>query len=309
MQAGRAHGQTNGALLGDRPAAVPCATADAWTTARGPLRLDRPRIVAVLNATPDSFWAASRLTDVDDAVARAAQALEAGADVLEVGGESTRPGAVAVGEAEERERVVPAIREIIRRWPDALVAVDTVKAGVARAAIDVGAAAVNDVSGLQLDPAMGECVAAAGAGLVLMHSRGDVATMASYALARYGDDPVADVIRELGEALARARSAGVADAAVALDPGLGFAKRTEHSAALLRELGRVVALGRPVLVGPSRKRFLGELAGGLDARDRLAPTIAACVLAWSRGARLFRVHDVEPVRRALDVAAAVERIP
>lgn len=267
--------------------------------------LDRPRILGVLNRTPDSFWEGSRLVSLDAALSRAGAMLEDGADLLDIGGESTRPGAASLSAAEERERVVPLVREIARRWPDALISVDTVKAEVAGPALEDGAAVVNDVSALRLDPGMAPVVARHRAGLVLMHSRGAVERMASYDLAVYGPDPVGEVVAELADALGRAREAGIPDDAVVVDPGLGFAKRTEHSALLIRELPRLLALGRPVLVGPSRKRFVGELGGGPEPQDRLEGTLAACVVALSGGARLFRVHDVRAARRALDVAHAL----
>lgn len=280
-----------------------------WRTARGTLPLDRPRILGILNVTPDSFWDRGRHAAIDAAVARAEAILEEGGDVIDVGGESTRPGAVPVDAGQELERVIPVIREIVRRWPDALVSVDTVKASVARAAIDEGAAIVNDVSGLRLDPDLAGVVAETGAGVVLMHSRGDVGTMASYAMAEYGPDPVGDMVDELAAALGRAREAGIADDAIVLDPGLGFSKRTEHSVAALAHLDRFLALGRPIMVGPSRKRFVGELSGGLPAEERLEGTLAACVVALVGGARIFRVHDVRATRRALDVAEAVRTAP
>jgi len=280
-----------------------------WRTARGTLPLDRPRILGILNVTPDSFWDRGRHAAIDAAVARAEAILEEGGDVIDVGGESTRPGAVPVDAGQELERVIPVIREIVRRWPDALVSVDTVKASVARAAIDEGAAIVNDVSGLRLDPDMAGVVAETGAGVVLMHSRGDVGTMASYAMAEYGPDPVGDMVDELAAALGRAREAGIADDAIVLDPGLGFSKRTEHSVAALAHLDRFLALGRPIMVGPSRKRFVGELSGGLPPEERLEGTLAACVVALVGGARIFRVHDVRATRRALDVAEAVRTAP
>lgn len=180
---------------------------------------------------------------------------------------------------------------------------------VARAALDAGAAAINDVSGLRLDPAIADSAASAGAGLILMHSRGAVAEMASYDTAVYGDDPVGEVVRELADGLARARAAGVSDDAVLIDPGLGFSKRTEHSVACLRRLDRLLELGRPVLVGPSRKRFIADLGGGATPAERLEGTIAACLFAVRQGAALLRVHDVAPVRRALDVARALEAAP
>ncbi len=336
-EAGRPHGRGSASLLGRRPGEPPSRPGESgndvlhagdqrtgepgtngvgvgsgarvlprfWRTAKGPLSLDRPRIVGILNVTPDSFWTGARHAGVERAVARAEQLLGEGADVLDVGGESTRPGAAPVPASVERDRVVPVVREIARRWPDVPVTVDTVKSEIAAAALGEGAAGVNDVSGLRLDPAMGETVAAAGAGVVLMHSRGDVATMARYDLASYGPDPVGEVVAELGAALDRARAAGIADEAVVLDPGLGFSKRTEHSAAVLIELERLLGLGRALLVGPSRKRFVGDLAGGLAPEDRLEATLAACVVALLRGARLFRVHDVGPARRALDTAESL----
>lgn len=290
-------------------AVPPPGEAPVWATARGPLTLERPRIVGILNVTPDSFWDGGRHASLDAAVAHAAALIEQGADVIDVGGESTRPGARAVPPAEELERVLPVVRELARRWPDLIISVDTVKAEVARAALGEGAAVVNDVSGLRLDPRLGEVAAEAGAGVVLMHSRGSVERMASYDLAEYGPDPVGEITLELAAALERAAAAGLPPSAIVLDPGLGFSKRTEHSAAVIAQLGRILALGRPVLVGPSRKRFVGELAGGLPPEDRLEGTIAACVVALQRGARLFRVHDVLPVRRALTVAEALLSSP
>ena len=198
---------------------------------------------------------------------------------------------------------MPLVCEIVRRWPDALVSVDTVKAAVAQAALDEGAAIINDVAGLRLDPELGGVVARSGAGVVLMHSRGDVTQMARYATAVYGRDPVGDVVEELGEALERARGAGIADDAIVLDPGLGFSKRTEHSVAMIAHLDRIAALGFPVLLGPSRKRFVASSPAGCGGRAPRA-TIAV-VSSGCFEAPLFRVHDVLPVRRALDTAHAI----
>ncbi len=276
-----------------------------WSTARVPLDLDRPRIMGILNVTPDSFWDGGRHQGADAALRQAERLLAEGADLVDVGGESTRPGAAPVPAAAERDRVVPVVEALVREWPQLLVSVDTVKADVARAALDAGAAVVNDVSGLRLDPALAALCAERGAGVVLMHSRGTVDRMASYDTAVYGEDPVGEVVAELGAALERARRSGVDDQAVVLDPGLGFSKRTGESAAVLRSLDRLLTLGRPVLLGPSRKRFIGELAGGLPVEDRLSGTLAACVAGYLAGARLFRVHDVAPVRQALAVAEAV----
>lgn len=280
-----------------------------WRTARGTLLLDRPRILGILNVTPDSFSDGGLYASVDTALARIERLLEDGADVIDVGGESTRPGAEPVAPEEERRRVVPVVREALRRWPGAILSVDTVKAGVARAALDEGAAIINDVSALSLDPDMPRVAAEFGAGVVLMHSRGGVSEMARYAMAEYGDDPVGEMVAELATAYNRARAAGIAEEAIVLDPGLGFSKRTEHSVAALAHLDRFAALGRPVLLGPSRKRFVGELAGGLPVEERGEATLAACVVGLMLGARLFRVHDVRATRRALDVAESIRTAP
>ncbi|MCI0436658.1 MAG: dihydropteroate synthase [Gemmatimonadetes bacterium] len=277
----------------------------AWRTARGAIPLDRPVLIGILNASPDSFWEGGRFDDIDDAVRHAARMIEAGADIIDIGGESTRPGASPVTATDEAARVLPIVRAIAQRWPQVPLSIDTVKAEVADHALDEGVWILNDVSALRLDPDMGRIAAATGAGVILMHSRGGIDRMASYELAEYGPDPVGDVIRELSASARRGASAGIRADAIVLDPGLGFAKRTEHSTAVIRGLDRIVQLGYAVLVGPSRKRFLGEIAGGLAPDDRLEGTIAACVAALDRGARLFRVHDVRPVRRALDVAWAI----
>jgi dihydropteroate synthase len=277
----------------------------AWRTAGAAVRLDRPVVVGILNVTPDSFWDGGRHDSVEAAVRRAALLLEEGAGIVDVGGESTRPGATRVAPADEIGRVVPVIAAISRRWPDVPVSVDTTKAVVARAALEAGATIINDVSALRLDDELGAVVARAGAGLILMHSRGDIEHMARYDLADYTDDVTDDVARELTQAIERAHAHGVSDDAIVVDPGLGFAKRTEHSLALLARLQRITRLGRPVLVGASRKRFTGDVSGGLPAEERLEATLAACVVAFMNGARLFRVHDVRAARRALDLAAAV----
>lgn len=276
----------------------------SWRTAAGLLSLDRPRILGILNLTPDSFWQESRTAGVDDALRRAAAMVAAGADLLDVGGESTRPGASPVPPAEEIRRVEPVVRALTREWPGIPVSVDTVKADVAAAALDAGAAVINDVSGFRLDPGMATLAADAGAGVVLMHSRGAVDRMASYETAGYRD-VVAEVAADLSAAVERARAAGVDPRAVVLDPGLGFSKRTADSVAVLRGIPRLLGVGYPLLVGPSRKRFIGDLAAGAPVEDRLPGTIAACVAALLAGARLFRVHDVGPVRQALDVAEAL----
>jgi len=284
---------------------IASAARPAWRTAHGAIALDRPVILGILNASPDSFWSGGRIQHLDQALRHANQLIEEGADALDVGGESTRPGATAVPAAEEAARVTPLVRAIARRWPSVPLSVDTVKAGVAQQAVEVGAWIVNDVSGLRLDAALGSVVASQGAGIVLMHSRGGVDRMAGYDLATYGPDPVGDIAAELGDCIERARAAGIPDDAIVIDPGIGFSKRTEHSTAVIAGLDRFTALGFPILVGPSRKRFIGEIGGGLPPAERLEGTLAACVAALDRGARIFRVHDVRAARRALDVAWAI----
>jgi dihydropteroate synthase len=271
-----------------------------WRTARRTIQLEHPCVMGILNVTPDSFSDGGRLATVDDAL-RAAEALrDAGADVLDVGGESTRPGAGAVDEAEERRRVVPVIRRLVAEV-GLPVSVDTRRASVAAEALAAGAEIVNDVSALQFDPAMAGVASAAGAGVVLMHMRGTPETMD--AAATY-----ANVAREVAAELAVRRdaalAAGIAREAIVLDPGIGFAKTVEQSFSLVNRLASLVALGQPVLVGPSRKRFLGA-ATGRPVHERDAATAALCVAARLRGASVFRVHDVRLVREALAVADAV----
>lgn len=276
-----------------------------WRFASGGLTLDRPRIVGILNVTPDSFSDGGRLRTIDDVRRHASRLVDEGADVLDVGGESTRPGAERVDADEERRRVLPAIDAIVAEYPDTPISVDTVKASVAADALAAGASIVNDVSALRLDPDMAGVCAQRGAGVVLMHSRGDVASMASFAHATYGDDPTGEVIAELRDRLDAAERAGIRRERIVLDPGIGFAKRAEHSLAVLGALDRLVACGLPVLVGASRKRFIGALTHRDIPADRAAGTAGANVMALVRGARLFRVHDVRASRDALDVAWAI----
>jgi dihydropteroate synthase len=272
----------------------------SWRTARRSLPLARATVLGILNITPDSFSDGGRHLAPADAV-RAAKIMR-GADILDVGGESTRPGAAPVSEAEEIARIIPVIEQLAAQV-GLPISVDTRRANVARAAIKAGAEIVNDVSGLLKDPGMVSAVRESRAGVVIMHMRGEPDTMDAAAVY---DDVVADVARELAERRDRALDAGIAPEAIVLDPGLGFAKTTEHNLALLHHLDAIVALGHPVMVGPSRKRFLGAVTGlGVASRDEA--TAAACVAARIFGASLFRVHDVRKAREALDVADAILR--
>ncbi len=288
-------------LLGQ---ALPGEQPTRWDTARGPVPLDEPVIMAILNVTPDSFSDGGLLSDVGAVLARADTVLAEGAAILDVGGESTRPGRTEpVPVDEELRRVVPVVQALVRAHPDVPVSVDTVKSEVARAALDAGASIVNDVAAFRLDPAMAEVVASWGAGIVLMHSRGPLLEISSYRHAEYGADIVGTVMSELGAAVVRAGDAGIAPGTVVVDPGFGFAKTEEQNLLILDQLEALHALGRPILVGPSRKRFLG--GGKLEVGERDAVTASACLLAWERGARVFRVHSVAAVRDALAFARRV----
>jgi dihydropteroate synthase len=285
--------------------AMPAEQPASWRTARGDVPLDRPVIVGILNVTPDSFSDGGRFLGTEGARAHAAELVKAGASVLDVGGESTRPGRrELVPEAEELRRVVPVIEAMARDLPDILISIDTVKASVARAAFDAGAVIVNDVTAFRHDPALADEAARAGAGVVLMHSRGTLLEIASYDHADYDGDVVGAVLRELTAAIEQARSRGVSADAIVIDPGLGFSKTPEQNKLVCDRLGALLSLGRPILVGPSRKRFVGTMIG-LEAPDRDRATATVCALAWERGARLFRVHDVAATREALAVARAI----
>ena len=278
----------------------------SWAHAGGTIALDRPIVMGILNITPDSFSDGGAFFSADDALARAEIMLAEGADIVDVGGESTRPqGAIPVDAAEERRRVLPVIAALRRRFPNAVISVDTVKADVAEDALREGATIVNDVSAFRLDPHMADLCARTGAGIILMHSRGGVSDMATFEHATYGSDVMGEVIGELLPCAQAAEAAGVRREAIVLDPGIGFSKRSEHSIAVLSGLPRLTAMGYPVLIGVSRKRFIGELTGIREAAQRVHGTTGANVMALAGGARIFRVHDVAAARQALDVAWAI----
>jgi dihydropteroate synthase len=261
------------------------------------LRFDRRTLVmGIVNATPDSFSGDGTGDDPADAVARGLALAAAGADIVDVGGESTRPGSTGVTEEVEVARVVPVVRELAARL-EVPVSVDTRKATVARAALQAGAVIVNDIWGLRRDPGMAAVVAEAGAAVVVMHNQAEP----EYA------DVVEEVCAGLHQCLAIAEAAGIERERVIVDPGLGFGKTPAHNLELLRRLGELRSLDRPLLVGPSRKSTIGLLLGGAPPERRLEGTLALCVLAAANGADLVRVHDVAEVTRALRVADAVLR--
>jgi dihydropteroate synthase len=259
-----------------------------------------PVIMGVVNVTPDSFSDGGLFLDAHAAVEHGRRLTSEGAAILDVGGESTRPGAEPVSEDEELRRVLPVVEQLAADG-GARVSIDTTKAGVARAALDAGATIVNDVSAFRFDPGLAALVAESGADCCLMHMLGEPRTMQQDP--RY-DDVVSDVKAFLEERLAFATNEGVPEERVWLDPGIGFGKTVEHNLELLRRLDEIVAIGRPVVIGTSRKSFLGKLAGGRDEGRRLPGTIATNVVALERGATIFRVHDVAQNADALAVAAA-----
>ena len=270
-----------------------------WRCLNRVVDLTHPVVMGILNVTPDSFSDGGRYTSVDAAVDRAAAMIAEGADIIDVGGESTRPGAVGVEESIETERVVPIIERIARTL-DVIISIDTSKPGVMAAATAAGAHVVNDVYALRT-PGAREWAARSGVGVCLMHMQGEPRTMQHH-------PHYQDVIGEVSEFLVRARemcvSAGVAQDAIVLDPGVGFGKGLEHNMTLLKELPRLVALGSPLLVGVSRKSFIGRI---LDrgTEERLYGGLGLAALAVSLGARIIRTHDVAPTCDAIRMVAAV----
>ena len=261
--------------------------------------MPEPVLMGVVNVTPDSFSDGGEFLDADAAVAHATQLAEDGAAILDVGGESTRPGADPVPVDVETQRVVPVV-ERLAQTAGLYVSIDTAKVAVAEAAIQAGARLVNDVTAFRADPEMAGLVASSGATCCLMHMQGEPRTM--QANPRY-DEVVSDVKAFLEERLAFAVGEGVPEERVWLDPGIGFGKTLEHNLELLRRLDEIVAIGRPVVIGTSRKSFIGKLTGRTE-KERLGGTIATNVMALERGATVFRVHDVREVSDALTVAAA-----
>ena len=278
------------------PAARPRARAG------NPLQGPGPALFGILNVTPDSFSDGGDFLNPEAAARHAEILLEEGADVIDLGGESTRPGSDPVSEEEELRRVVPVVRKLLEVRPGAVVSVDTYRARTAEAALDAGASVVNDVTALRGDPRMAALVADAGCPVVLMHMLGEPKTMQREP--RY-DDVVGEVRHFLEERVEYGNAAGVAAENVILDPGIGFGKTPDHNLSLLRRLDTIVSLGFPVLLGASRKRFLGTITGAEEAKERVFGTVATTVLGYERGATLFRVHDVRANREALAVARAV----
>jgi dihydropteroate synthase len=261
-----------------------------------------PVVVGILNVTPDSFSDGGDFLDPEAAAMRAAAMLDEGAGMLDVGGESTRPGSDPVSQEEEIRRVVPVIERILSARPEAVISVDTYRSGTATAALEAGASLVNDVTAIRGDPRMASVIQEAGCPVILMHMQGEPKTMQK-------DPHYKDVVREVRDFLAEraeyAVAAGVRPEHIIVDPGIGFGKNLEHNLDLLNNLGAIVDLGLPVLIGVSRKRFMERITGVQEAKARVSGTVAASVLAYERGATFFRVHDVRANREALAVAEAV----
>src|SRR3954451_19700335 len=260
-----------------------------------------PLVMGIVNVTPDSFSDGGLFLDSAAAIAHGRDLLDEGADILDIGGESTRPGATSVTLDEELARVMPVIEALVEQG--ATISIDTTKAGVARRALEAGATIVNDVAAFRFDPEIAAVVAEHGAICVLMHMLGEPRTMQKDP---HYDEVVSDVKAFLEERMAYAVGQGVPEDKIWLDPGIGFGKTLEHNLELIARLDEIVAIGRPVVFGASRKSFLGKLTGR-QVDERLAATIAANVIAYEHGARIFRVHDVAPTADALQVATATVR--
>lgn len=261
---------------------------------------DTPLVMGILNVTPDSFSDGGVYYDTERAVQRGLEMVAEGADILDVGGESTRPGSEGVSVSEECRRVLPVIEALAART-DSLISVDTVKPEVARAAVEAGAHMLNDVSTLRNGVALAELAAEHNTYLVLMHSRGTPETMQQ--LTDY-DDVVSDVISELSTSVDKAMACGVARDRIWLDPGIGFAKTADQNLALIERLEELTALGFPVLVGPSRKSFIGKICSA-EIDDRLGGTAAAVTVSIMKGASAVRVHDVSVMKQATQIARAI----
>ena len=277
-----------------------------WRAGSREISLDHPIVMGILNVTPDRFSDGGNSVSLDAALDHAARMIDEGVDIIDVSGESTLPGATPVPADDEIRRVVPVLSAVREKWPSMPLAIDTVKTSVARAALDAGADVINEVSAMHLDPVMPILAGQSKCGLVLLHSRGGLQDMATYAHADY-KDVTTEVIADLRSRIAVAEKAGVDRKSVVVDPGFGFSKRSEHSMELLRKLDRFSSLGVPVAVGVSRKRFVREAARITDEDDERSDeaTTAVNVMALERGASIFRVHNVGMARRALDAAWAI----
>ncbi len=275
-----------------------------WQTSRRRISLDRPLVMGILNVTPDSFSDGGHYLSADDALKRAEQMIADGVDIIDIGGESTRPGSASVEPEAEVQRTLPVVDAIAKRF-DIPISIDTTKWLVAKNAIDAGAEIINDISGLRWDTELADLAASTDAGLVLMHSRGDFESM-------HSEPPVADICAELRASLTvsieTAEERGVRKEQIALDIGIGFGKTFEQNLELLAKLGSIVSEFKsyPMLVGTSRKSFIGKILGDAPPSERLGGSLATALMAVQRGAKIVRVHDVKETVAALAVAREVD---
>lgn len=276
-----------------------------WQTSRRQIPIERPLVMAILNVTPDSFSDGGNYLSVDDGLRRVESLIADGADIVDIGGESTRPGSHRVSSIEEISRTVPVIKAVTDRF-DIPISIDTTKSSVAKAAIDAGAEIINDISGLRFDAKIAEVAAASGSGLVLMHSRGDFESM-------HTQGPVGDILvvvkADFERALGIALSAGVHKSRIALDVGLGFGKTLEQNLELIAKLGKLAVdfQAYPILVGSSRKSFIGRLLDGAPTSERLNGSLSTAAIAVFNGASILRVHDVKETVDAVKVAVAIRK--
>jgi len=275
-----------------------------WHTSRRKISLERPLVMAILNVTPDSFSDGGESVSVDDAVRKAEQIIADGADIIDIGGESTRPGSTQIDSETELRRTVPIVAEIARRF-DTPISVDTTKSVVARALVDRGAEIINDISGLRWDARIADVATESGAGLVLMHSRGSFETM-------HSQPPVDDILAEVGDGLTwsinTAKNHGVSDGQIVIDIGIGFAKTLTQNISLIANLDQLTGQlsPYPVLVGASRKSFIGKILNNAPPEDRLTGSLVVAAIACLKGAMIVRVHDVKETVDALRTVAALK---
>lgn len=275
-----------------------------WHTSKRTFSLDKTLIMGILNVTPDSFSDGGEFSTVDAAIEQARNMIDDGADIIDVGGESTRPGSARVSAGEEIARVVPVIEALAKRF-DIPISIDTSKSEVAEAAVRAGAEIINDVSGLKFDPGIGEIAAKYRTGLVLMHLRGDFRTM-------HAQEPVEDILQEVTRgfrsSIAAAESFGVPFENIALDPGIGFSKTFEQNLELLAKLGKLKSefTAHPILIGTSRKSFIGKILGDAAPRNRIGASAVSAAIAVINGADIVRVHDIRETVEAVKIADAVK---
>jgi dihydropteroate synthase len=279
----------------------------SWQTSKRTLSLEKTLIMAILNVTPDSFSDGGEFSTLDTALKQAGKMIDEGADIIDIGGESTRPGSARVSAGEEIDRVVPVIEELAKRF-DIPISIDTSKSEVAEAAVQAGVEIINDVSGLKFDPRIAGVAAKYNTGLVLMHLRGDFETMHSL------DEPIEDILQEVAagfrSSIAGANGFGVPFENIALDPGIGFSKTFEQNLELLAKLGKLKSefTAYPILIGTSRKSFIGKILGNAAPRNRIGASAVSAAIAVMNGANIVRVHDVRKTVEAVKIAEAIRNM-